>query len=119
MRILFTGSRDFTNLEMVVEVMKNLPPDTVVIHGGAKGLDTMVDVIAEEMGLEIERFPIDKKTWDEVGKQAGHLRNSQMLYEGKPELVMAFRSKMMSKGTNDMLLQAARKNIPRKIFDDF
>ena len=115
MRVLCTGSRDWTNIDLVVEVLSELPPDTTIIHGGAPGLDTVVDVAARELGFKVEVYRADWKN----GKREGLLRNSQMLYEGKPDLVLGFRTKLNSRGTNDMLMKAGQAGIPHRIYDDF
>jgi hypothetical protein len=114
--ILFTGSRDFRNIDVVVGVMMQYDPKTTtVVHGGAPGLDTMVDIIAKELGFTIIRYDADWKD----GKRAGLYRNSQMLYETKPDKVIGFRSKLNSRGTNDMLMKAGMAGVDHEIYDDF
>lgn len=116
MRILFTGSRDFTNVDMVVGVILEYNPiHTVLIHGGAEGLDTIVDRIGKKLGFQVVCY---EAGW-EHSKRDGILRNSQMLHEAKPDKVIGFRSKLNSKGTNDMLMKAGHAGVEHEIHDDF
>lgn len=116
MRLLVTGSRDYTNVAKVVEVLMYYDPSsTTIIHGGAKGLDTIADIVGRELGFTIEPY---KAGWEHSNRD-GVLRNSQMLHEGKPDKVIGFRSKINSKGTNDMLLKAGKAGIDHEIHDDF
>lgn len=115
MNILFTGSRDFTNVRMVIDVLLQYDPSTdIIIHGGAKGLDTIVHKVATKLGFNVTSYPAD---WD--SPRAGLQRNSQMLHEAKPDMVEGFRSKLNSRGTNDMLMKAGKAGIPHRIHDDF
>ena len=93
------------------EVTTDDPVDgeLTVIHGGARGADELGRKWAEQddsdTPVSIEAFPAD---WDRYGKRAGYIRNQQMLDEGKPDIVLAFRSEGESKGT-DMMIDLARK----------
>lgn len=113
--ILVTGSRDWTNYEMVIDVLLRFDPSsTTIIHGGAEGLDTIADKVARQLGFNVKAYPAD---WDRLS--AGIQRNSQMLNENPIDLVLGFRSKLNSKGTNDMLMKAGHADIPHEIYDDF
>ena len=89
--------------------------DTVtLIHGDAKGADRMSEQVLTGYfrgGFEVERYPAN---WEKYGKAAGHIRNKQMLDEGKPDLVIAFLAKD-SRGTKNMIEQATKAGIPAKI----
>jgi len=117
MIILCTGSRDFSNYELVIDVLSEYDPSkTTLVHGEAKGLDTIVDRVGKLMGFTVVSYPAD---WSSGRKQEGNWRNSQMLYESKPDLVLGFRSKLNSRGTNDMLYKAGIAGIEHKIYDDW
>lgn len=79
--------------------------DVVVIHGDAKGADTMADSWAVVNWCEIQSYPAD---WDKYGKRAGYLRNMQMLVEGKPDLVVAFPG---GRGTANMIKLAEEAGV--------
>jgi len=113
--ILVTGSRDWTNYELVIDVLLRYDPSsTTIIHGDAEGLDTIVDIVAKQLGFNVKAYPAD---WDRLS--SGIQRNSQMLNENPIDLVLGFRSKLNSRGTNDMLMKAGHAGIPHEIYDDF
>jgi predicted Rossmann fold nucleotide-binding protein DprA/Smf involved in DNA uptake len=76
MKIAIVGSREFPKLEMVAAFVDDLPAGTVVISGGARGVDTAAEMRARERGLEVMSFPAD---WDKYGKSAGYRRNKDIV----------------------------------------
>lgn len=105
------GERDYSQMEQFI---KTLPDDTLIIHGAAKGADSMAGEIAKERGLAVEAYPAD---WKQYGRAAGPIRNKQMLDEGRPDLVVGFhRSFEASKGTKDMINRAKKDSIETKVF---
>lgn len=104
MRVLFCGSRSWNDIEAVANIMQKLPKGTVIIHGDARGADTIADVVARELGFEVLKFPVTKDDWEKFGKGAGHRRNKQMLDEGGPNLVVAFVDLLSTtNGTSGMI----------------
>ena len=87
-------------------------PDSITfIEGGAKGADFLTRVWVKYRQIETDYFsfveyPADWKTY---GKRAGHIRNAQMLNEGKPDLVIAFPG---GRGTQDMVDKATHAGVP-------
>lgn len=92
-----------------------------LISGGAKGADSVAHYWAynspsHEPPGEAVKFGIPtfdflefKADWDGLGRRAGFVRNTQMLEEGKPNLVIAFAHDFEnSKGTR-MMIDIARK----------
>lgn len=65
----------------------------------------MAGELGKQLGIRVQKFPAD---WDRYGKAAGGIRNSQMLIEGKPDLVVAFPG---GNGTRDMVLKARKAGI--------
>lgn len=109
-KVLICGSRDYSDEKKIERVISYLPKGTVVIHGAAKGADSIAGKIAEEVGLKVESYPAD---WKKYSKAAGPIRNRKMVVEGKPDLVIAFYSnKKESKGTKNMVFQANKEGIP-------
>jgi hypothetical protein len=89
MRLLVCGGRDFFDVVALREAMNAVvgeETDVVVIHGAARGADSLADQIAREAKVPVEAYPAD---WEKHGKRAGFLRNSKMLREGKPDVVLA------------------------------
>ena len=90
MRVLVCGGRDFFNKELVFEVLDEIhltTPITLIIHGKAKGADSLAHAWAESRGVKSWGFPAN---WDKWGKRAGAIRNHTMLVKGLPNLVVAF-----------------------------
>lgn len=104
MRVLVCGNRDFTDTMFLYNTLDLIHADktiTVVIEGEAPGADTMSRLWAEHNGVSVKRFPAN---WRRYGHQAGPIRNRQMLREGCPELVVAFKKPgAKSTGTNHMI----------------
>lgn len=92
MRLLVCGSRTWTDEESVRREIVRLAP-THVIHGAAKGADSVAAYVATMWacavgaGLIVEPYPAD---WERDGKAAGPIRNARMLRDGKPTHGLAF-----------------------------
>lgn len=111
MRILSCGSRDFTDELSVYYAFKDLPEDTVVVHGGARGADYLTDQICKGFGYTVLSM---KAEWDSLGREAGPQRNRAMLDKFGPiDIVYAFPG---DRGTEDMVMVAAEHGIPFKRF---
>jgi YspA, cpYpsA-related SLOG family len=114
MRILFCGDRNWTNYKVICDVMAGLDPD-VVIEGEAHGADLLAADAAEYFGIPVVRFPADWKTY---GRAAGPIRNTQMLKEGNPDMVLAFHDDIQnSKGTRNMVDQSEKQGISVKVYN--
>lgn len=104
MKVLVCGGRDFNDKKLVYNTLDQLcvdhdlrsepdeygnwmPRDIVIIHGTARGADSLADDWAVVNWVPTEEF---KPDWNTHGKAAGILRNIDMLKEGKPDLVVAF-----------------------------
>ena len=115
MRILFCGDRNWTNYKVIADVMADLQPQ-VVIEGEAPGADLMAADAADYFGMPVERYPAN---WELYGRAAGPIRNTQMLNEGNPDLVVAFHNDIQnSKGTLNMVNQARKKNIKVMVYTE-
>ena len=88
MRVLVCGGRDYADWNRLCGVLDDTdPPITLIIHGKARGVDTMASEWAEISGIPAIAFPA---SWKLHGVAAGPIRNQKMLDEGKPDLVIAF-----------------------------
>lgn len=109
MRILVFGGRDFVDREFVFacldRVMAKRRVDAVV-HGCARGADSLGGAWAKRHGIEEARFPAD---WDSYGKRAGHIRNQRMIDEGHLDGAVGFPG---GRGTADMIARLERARIP-------
>ena len=119
MRILICGDRNYVDWRHIIKsFIESLPKDSVIIQGGCRGADLLAKSEAKRNNLEVIEFPAD---WKAYGKAAGHIRNRQMLDEGKPDIVIAFHENIQnSRGTLNMLTQSRVYNIPTYLNpDDF
>jgi len=104
------GGRDFDDYVTLRAFLNKLhakTPITEIIEGGAKGADALAAKYADKFNIPLRTFKAD---WDNLGKKAGPIRNSQMLKEGQPDLVVAFPTPK-SVGTLDMINKAKRANV--------
>lgn len=65
-------------------------PVTLLIHGGARGADTLAGLWARTRRVPEQACPIPREDWQRYGKRAGRLRNLHMLTTHAPETVVAF-----------------------------
>ena len=118
MRILITGSRDWTDGNAIDTALWRaalgcLPDLDVVLVSGAcpTGADAIAEGIAGEGGFTIERHPAD---WDKHGRAAGPIRNAEMVALGA-DLCLAF-IKNHSKGATGCAVLAEKAGIPTRRF---
>jgi hypothetical protein len=83
--VCVSGSREYRNLWKIEQVLRGLPPDTVILHGGARGVDAEADRVARKLGLPVRVYPA---LWGEHGKAAGPIRNRQMVQDC--DILLAF-----------------------------
>ena len=108
MRVLVCGDRHWGDLFFIKLTLISLKP-SVVIEGEARGADTLGRLAAEQLGIQVEKFPAE---WLRYGKSAGVIRNQRMIDEGKPDLVVGFHDRIEeSKGTKDMLQRSEKRGI--------
>ena len=102
MRVLVCGGRDFYDGALLKRTLDDIVTelDVVVIHGGARGADSLASWWASTRGFSVEIYPAD---WNAHGSAAGPIRNQEMIDKGKPDLVVAFPG---GKGTADMVRRA-------------
>lgn len=108
-RVLVCGGRNYADSKRVSEVLSKLhseEPFEVLIHGRARGADTLARLWAKDNGVPEEGFSAE---WKKYGRAAGAIRNTRMLKEGRPTLVVAFPG---GKGTTNMVRQAEKAGVP-------
>lgn len=114
MRLLICGDRNWSDGNAIREVIKQFNP-SVIIEGECKGADILARLSAETMRIEVLKFPAN---WQMYGRSAGSIRNSQMLKEGNPDIVVGFHYNIEeSKGTRDMLTRAKKAGKPTFVFN--
>jgi len=75
-RVAIVGSRGYSELAKVAEYILNLPADTVVISGGARGVDLHAAKIARAAGLAVKEWLPDYAAYP--GSIAPLKRNEQI-----------------------------------------
>ena len=127
LRYLVTGSRDFSDWATARRFCAALPPGSTVIHGDARGLDSMVEYLLTKNrpprarrirvhgpdgttgtraggrragDIDIEAYPAD---WDRYGRAAGPIRNRLMLTDGSPDRCVYFGEYGATPGTTNMV----------------
>lgn len=114
MKLLVCGGRDYDDWDTVCDELTWLMGDhpiDLIIHGAAKGADSLAEEFAKASGIASRPFPAN---WKKHGRRAGPIRNQQMLDEGKPDLVVAFPG---GRGTADMIARAKAAGIEVRIVE--
>jgi predicted Rossmann-fold nucleotide-binding protein len=104
MKVLVCGGKNFNDDDWLFEVL-NLINDTYnlhnkitkIIHGGAKGADSLAGLFARANNIPVDVYKADWKTFPING---GIIRNQLMLEDSKPDLVVAFPG---GRGTANMV----------------
>lgn len=107
MRVIIAGSRDITDFDMLRELYDRCGVNiTEVVSGTARGVDTLGEHLAAELGVPVKRFPAD---WDKHGKSAGYIRNAEMA-DYADALLLLWDGR--SKGSGHMRKLAIDKGLP-------
>lgn len=109
MRVMVCGGRDWDDEAAVERVLSWLHSRfciSAVVHGAARGADTLGMQWATRHGVRHIPFPAN---WSLFGQGAGRQRNRQMAAESGADLVVAFPG---GTGTADMVSVARRAKIP-------
>ena len=110
MKVLISGSRYYKDKGKIYSVLSKLPKDTIIIHGGCKGADSLAGEVAKELNLDEIIYPAE---WEKYGLSAGPRRNQLMLIDN-PDLDQAFifhEDLNASRGTKDMVERLNRNGI--------
>ena len=95
MRVLMTGSREWTNEEQIRDAFRTWwrlsnPDNPTLICGGAKGADSLAEKVWRDAGLPVEVHPaawdVHEGCWCKDHTRrcgfAGHRRNREMVESG-------------------------------------
>lgn len=103
LKVLVCGGRDYGDRSHVAAALGKLHARDgidLVIHGGARGADSLAGEWAAAEKIPVCVFPAN---WTHVGKGAGPIRNAAMLRFGQPDALVAFPG---GTGTADMVTRA-------------
>lgn len=114
MRLIIAGSRSLDELrfvEMAVQKSGWLPLISVVISGGARGIDTLGYRWALSKGFATALFEVGTVEWKVKGNRAYHERNQRMADYGEA-LLLIWNGK--SSGSASMLEKARGRGLQIK-----
>ena len=116
--LLIAGGRDFDDAEtfdrVVREYIAGNEAGTVIVEGGAKGVDTLAREYAEKNGMTYVEMEAD---WKKYGRAAGPKRNEAMtkyIFDMNGTALFFWDGK--SKGTKNCILNANSLCIPVSIY---
>jgi hypothetical protein len=112
LRILVTGSRDWTDRDLIEKKLLEHSggrSDIIIVHGACpRGADLIADYTAARFGWIVERHPANWR--EDRGKSAGYIRNVKMVKLGA-DVCVAF-IKNGSKGATMCANLAEKAGIP-------
>src|SRR5258706_7649197 len=105
--ILICGDREWKDIIPIRrELLKRKEHTDLVVHGGARGVDTIAGLVAANLGFTVHKV---EANWKKHGSAAGPIRNQQMLDKHDPDVILAFHKNIKkSKGTWDMMKRGTR-----------
>ena len=119
-RVVFCGGREWGDpapVTAALMMLRSRHGDLIVVHGAARGADSVAGGVARSMGITVEEFPAD---WRGQGKDAGPIRNRLML-DQRPIAVYAFKDHLNwalnRGGTENMVRIALDAGVPVTVFD--
>lgn len=110
MKVLVTGSRNYTDIKFVRDTLDKLHKEynfTVLIEGGASGVDYIAGSWANDVA-NVDHVVV-KAEWNKYGPSAGYRRNQRMIDDYQPDIVVAFPG---GKGTKDMIQRSEQAGLP-------
>ena len=113
-RVIFSGSREFRDPKPVQFALESLSlrGKWRVVHGAARGLDSLAGELAPGYTFEVEAHPAE---WDKHKRAAGPIRNQKMVDLGA---LVAFAFPLgESRGTRDFICRAREAQIPVLCWD--
>ena len=108
-RVAIIGSREGVDADCVREYVRALPAGTVVISGGARGVDSVAATEAKKMGLEVREWLPD---YEKFGRLAPLCRNQNIVDDS--DRVVAFWNGG-SRGTKNAIDLAQKAGKPWEI----
>jgi len=114
MKILVTGSRNWTDWATIYNSLKVYPEGTELIHGAAPGADRIAMWCGRALGFKIHGHPAK---WNLYGDNAGPIRNEEMLNRHRGSITRVYAYPLPnSVGTIDMIQRAMRAGIKVHVY---
>lgn len=106
MKLAIVGSRTYPDLAQVRDFVATLPPDTVVVSGGAKGVDKAAEYAARARGLAFTLFlPAFEEHGTTYSAQDYGKRNSEIVAYCDALVAFPYGD---AKGSTDTISKALR-----------
>jgi len=106
MRVIVAGSRTIKDYTVVKDAIEKSGFDvSILITGGAIGVDTLAETWAGTHGIKVLKYEPD---WGKYGRAAGPIRNSTMI-KNADALVAVWDG--ISRGTRDIIEKAMRAGL--------
>ena len=103
--VLVCGGREFNDYPAVRALLDGIAPGGIV-HGAARGADTLAGRYARDRALPCREFPVDWYPEGKFDRGAAFDRNRRMLLTSRPDLVVAFPGR----GGTAHMVQTAREH---------
>lgn len=87
-----------------------------VIHGGARGVDTIGGLWAEKRGYPVDVYPA---SWSTYGKRAGFLRNQQMVQDCTHAIVVWDGVSRGTRHTMNLLETSGKPHVVVNLGEDY
>jgi hypothetical protein len=82
MKVIIAGGRDFQHYKLLkykmIEILKNVTDEIIIIHGCAQGADKLAITFAKERGYKVKQFDAD---WDNINVKGAVIKTNNF---GKP-----------------------------------
>lgn len=112
-KIAVIGSREYKNVNKIINFIKSLSYDVLIVTGGARGVDKIAEATAKKYG---KHYCVVYANWDFYGRsQAGKIRNS-IVVKLVDEVYVFWDGK--STGTKDVIDKAKKVNKLKEVFKD-
>ena len=116
MKVLVCGPRVWLEQAPIADALREYPRGTILVHGAARGADSIAGFVGELLGFEVRPYEVDPRV-DGDWPAAGVLRNGRMLDAEHPsahdgsyiDVGVAFKiGEGLSRGTADMVHRMTR-----------
>ena len=110
--LLVCGGRDYADYAALAASLDQLRaeiPLRKVLHGAARGADSLAGRWAQERGIPVQEYPAQWRVNGRYNNRAGLERNQRMLQQGQPDMVAAFPG---GTGTAHMVSISRRAGVP-------
>ena len=117
MNIGVTGSRTRSDIPLLLQCLSMLPKDSILITGGATGIDSECEMAAKELSLTIEIVRPDRTAIQNHASacRAYHERNAEIVR--RSDIVLAFPPSDRKGGTENTIKHAKKYDKPLFIYE--